>query len=210
MNSLKPQKSHGGLREVGINHVLLTDAESRCFDIARNYQRKGLVRSLAPRELWRWRNEFHKLGWSKNGLVLGIQGLILALALIPMSLWLIAKCCLRLILFPYRYLLTFIVPKDLKAPGEKTLVGLHNAFHSHLNLGATDYIACLNDWIKILYGEKTLDQHNLQQLMETELKKVHYQGQNDDLSGSLRSVVAVSREKLSKELGHYLKSQRVH
>ena len=210
MSKTKLKQPQSGLRAVGSQHILLTEAESRCFFIARDYQRKSLLRSLIPFELSQWSAGFDGLGWSKNPLVLAIQWLVLTLALIPMCVWLLVKCCLRWVAFPFRYLGTFSVPKDLSAPGEKTLVGIHNAFGRHLDLNAGDYIACLNDWIKILYGEETSLRYNLNNAIKVELDKNKIRGKNEDLTTAMRSLVAVSREKISKELGHYGQVERLH
>lgn len=194
---------------MGSQQVLLTEAESRCFYIARDYQRKFLLRSLVPEELQQWRMGYNKLGWSKNPFVLAAQWMVLVLAVVPMCVWLVLKCCSRLLVFPIRYLRTFTVPKNLKAPGEKTLVGIHNAFSGHLNLGAGDYIACINDWIKVLYGEEISAHYNLENIMNVELGR-HRQFSGHALSTAMRPLVAVSREKLSKQLGHYGRVERLH
>lgn len=192
-----------GLRQIGRTKTLLTESESQCFSIARDYQRKHLIRSLVPEEFKHWTAGFKNLGWSKNPLVLAIQASILLLAIPPISVWLVFKCTLRLLAFPVRYVKTYITPKDLAAPGEKTLVGMHNAFSRHLCLGAVDSIACLNDWVKILYGERACQQYQTKVWLNPEISKLEHPVGND-LSPALRSVVAVSREKLSKQLGHYV------
>lgn len=200
------------LREIGLQRLLLTEAESECFEIARNYQRRRLVRSLAVPELNRWRTGFNKLGWSKNSVIFGVQCLILLLALGPMLVWLGIKLSFRLFAFPFRYIKTFIVPKSLSAPGEKTLVGLHNAFSNHLNLGASDYVCCLNDWIRVLYGEAKLNEKQLSTFVNDELKTIqqHAVDEDTDLMSAHRLMVSASREKLSKALGHYGHSERIH
>ena len=201
-NLVKPNK----LTALGRQGLLLTEAESRCFYIARDYQRRSLLRSLAPVELRRWRAGFNKLGWSKNPLVLAIQWLVLLIALVPMLVWLAVKSCVRILLFPIRYLRTYTVPKDLRAPGEKTLVGIHNAFSRHLNLSAADYVACINDWIRILYGQETVMGHDLERFVDDEREKYQDRG----VAATTRSLLAISREKLSKQLGHYGQSKHLH
>ncbi len=206
------QSRRPDLKEIGLQRLLLTEAESECFEIARNYQRRELIRSLAAPELNHWREGFNKLGWSKNALVFGAQSLILLIALGPMLIWLGFKWVFRLIVFPFRYIKTFFVPKTLSAPGEKTLVGLHNAFSMHMNLGASDYVCCLNDWIRVLYGENKLSERQLNDLVGDELRNIqfHTADTDSDLTLAHRSMVSVSREKLSKALGHYGKSERIH
>jgi hypothetical protein len=189
------------LRTLGSHQILLTEAESRCFYAVRHHQRRALFRSLTPWEVGKWRIAFQKLGWSSNPLVLAVQALILAIAFVPMCLWLLVKCSLRWFLFPFRYLGTFLIPRDLKAPGEKTLVGIHNAFGRYINLSAGDYVACINDWIKILYGDETLARHNLENLINIEAP--NSKNRDKDIATAMRSLLSVSREKLSKELGHY-------
>jgi len=203
MTKLSPRKNTPGLRAVGSQQTLLTEAESRCFYVARDYQRRSLLRSLLPLELSQWRVGFEKLGWSNNPFILTIQWLVLVLALVPMSLWLLVKCCWRWGVFPFRYLGTFFPPKDLRAPGEKTLVGIHNAFARHVDLSVSDYIACINDWIRILYGEEKSVRYNLSNAIKLELDKKQQIGHRTEMADVMRSLVAITREKLSKELGHY-------
>ena len=210
MSSKSVNRPKAGIRTVGSQQILLTEAETRCFYIARDYQRKSLRRALLPLDLQQWRAGFNRLGWSKTPLVLTAQCLILLLAFVPMLVWLLGKSVVSLIAFPFRYAQTFFVPKDLNAPGEKTLVGIHNAFNRHLNLSASDYVACINDWIKVLYGEEASRRLNFDQAIKVEINKKINQHANSDLAATTRSMVAVMREKVSKELGHYGKARGLH
>lgn len=196
-----------GLKKVGSGNTLLTDAEYRCFFVARTFQRKHLVRTLIPREIKRWRKGLRTLGWSRNPFIFIVQFLVICFAAIPMSLWVILKGIGLLLVFPFRYIGSFITPKSLQAPGEKTLVGIHNAFSKYIQLGTIDTIACLKEWIEILYGDRASQHHEVKTWMEQETIKLKQQN-SDELTPAMRSLVAVSREKLSKQLGHYGKTSK--
>lgn len=199
------------IEAVGSRHILLTSVELQCFKVARSYQRKVLVRRLLQSDYKAVRAGFGRLGWSKNPVILGIQWVILIFSAPFLLVWLLLRFAASLLSFPFSYLHTFLTPKDLAAPGEKTLVGIYNAFNRYMNLDAVSYIACLNDWIRILYGDDVLKKYNLNAYLSAELQRLGISEQHARephlFTPHLRSILGVSREKLSKTLGHYLKQQ---
>jgi hypothetical protein len=197
------------IQSVGHRQVLLTSAELQCFKTVRVYQRKVLVKQLLRSDIEVVKQGFVRLGWSTNPVILAVQWLILFLAAPLLLLWLLVRFAFGLLLFPFRFLQTYLVPKDLTAPGEKTLVGIYNSFNRYMNLDAASYVACLNDWVRILYGEEVLRQYNLNDYLQKEMQRL---GINDRTASNsnqytpeLRSLLGASREKLSRQLGHYLK-----
>jgi hypothetical protein len=176
--------------------------------VACSYQRKVLLKQLLKSDLQALQQGFNRLGWSKNSLILAVQWSVLIATGPFLFAWLLIRFFIGMCAFPFRYFGTYLVPKDLVAPGEKTLAGIYNAFNRYMNLDAISYIACMNDWIKILYGDKMFEQHNLGGYLRYEMTRLGLTP--EDKSGEkpftpqLRNLLAVSREKLSKQLGHYL------
>ena len=200
------------IKTVGPRQVLLTSAELQCFKVARSYQRKVLVRRLLKSDYRAVTAGFGRLGWSKNPVILAIQWVILIIAAPFLLAWLLLRLVVSLLLFPFRYVYTYFTPTDLAAPGEKTLVGIYNAFNRYMNLDAASYIACLNDWIRILYGEEVFRKYNVNGYLSAELERLGIDERKarepQQFTPHLRSILSVSREKLSKTLGHYLKQQK--
>jgi len=144
--------------------------------------------------------EWSNIWWRRSG------QLLMLLTLWPLLvLGGLFRLCGNLLLLPSRLLACYQVPKGLRSPGEKSLIGIANAFHPALDLEDDDYIRCINRWVSILYGAEVALKSNLSVYL-TRLR-VQQKGLRDDSGGSskaARRYLVVARERLSKDLGHYL------
>ncbi|GAB1259789.1 hypothetical protein [Aurantivibrio plasticivorans] len=116
------------------------------------------------------------------------------------------KALFHLVAFPFRYFSTFVIPGDLAAPGEKSLVGIHNAFAKYNTLGVDDYVDCMNEWITVLFGKDALEKHNLSGYLEAEVSRLRIERKHQadsEFAPTVRSLLANRRERLSRALGHY-------
>jgi len=115
------------------------------------------------------------------------------------------RLCGNLLLLPSGLMACYQVPKELRSPGEKSLIGIVNAFHPVLDLDEDDYIRCMNGWVSILYGDAVALESNLSVYL-TRLRE-QQKGLRDDSDGpskAARRDLVIARERLSKDLGHYL------
>lgn len=195
MTLLIPHNKHIGL---------LSDAEAACFDIARKYQRRAIVAGLFDLKRMFWPANMARLAWSVGGFRFLMQCVILSVYLPLNFVFQLLKTLHNLLLFPFRYLTTFFTPSGLHAPGEKNLVGLYNAFFPYLELRPEDAVACLDDWVPVLYGTNKAKQYKLARYADDErLKQLRAAEQSGVMAASFRSFRAIARERLSKDLGHY-------
>ncbi len=193
------------IKALAKQRVLLTKSESRCFFIARNYHRKKLWREITALNQIVWPVNLSGLSWSDYPIRFVAQLLVL-LATIPLIVtWQLLKLTGKLLYFPFRYAETFFIPRDLAAPGERTIAGIHNAFNRYFDLPPDDYICCIDDWIRELYGEELAKAYSLRRYFDKELsrfKSVH-EGIREQFSNSFRRHIAIARERLSRDLGNY-------
>ncbi len=192
------------IKSLGLHHILLTEEESRCFWVAREYQRKTLRRRLFVGGGYLWA-DWKSLEWSKNPLVLLVQCLAFMLLAPLFLLQLLLKKVIQALLFPFEYGKTYCVPASLAAPGEKTLAGLHHAFAPHVPMGMREYVSCLTDWISILYGPQAAQQFNVKHYLQAHALE---SAGTIEMNPALRTMVTVARDQLSKELGHYGVAQK--
>lgn len=187
--------------------VLLTQAELDCYCLALRFKRRSLVCEIfnvcAPlKYLLKLR-----LAWAKRPLSAVFQCLLM-LALLPvLLLGQFFLCLYRLILFPFKYLLTFRLPRDLAAPGEKNMAGIHNAFSHYFHFPVAVYVECFDGWIEILYGAELRGMHNLSAQLEAErLRCAMGEGNVHCADGEdyIRAFLGRARERLTRNLGHYL------
>ncbi|TQV78083.1 hypothetical protein FKG94_13460 [Exilibacterium tricleocarpae] len=192
------QEYQTAVKKLGKRGVLLSRSEFVCFHIARRYQRNVLKREAFGLEHWFWPAALDQLHWSASMPRRLGQGLIIAVSLPFIVSWQLLGRLARLLAFPFRYLRTYMIPRGLAAPGEKTLAGVHNAFARFFDLPPDAYMDCVDEWIQALYG---LDR-SLRDYIVT-MNRGAEQLPAPALSPSMRSYIAVAREKLSQELGHY-------
>lgn len=194
---------------IGRQGVLLTNRESQCYDVAQRQRRLALKRRIVGLHRIFWPAIMDNVGWSAQWWRLGLQALLL-LALWPLlTFWGLISYLARLIQFPYHYWQTMRVPAALKAPGEKTLIGIHNAFGSVLEMDEADYIECLDRWVECLFGPEIAKEKRLSLYLAKlsgERKDIDYR--TGAVAKGLRSNLSVAREYLSKDLGHYLVANR--
>lgn len=198
------------IESVGRRHILLTSEELQCFEVVRYYQRKVLVSKLIKSDFEAIKRSISHVGWSGTPLVLVAQWVVLILIMPFLLLWLLIRFLVASVLFPFRYFQTYLIPKDLAAPGEKSLAGVHNAFSRYMNLDVASYVDCANEWVRILYGDEALKNFNLNDLLTEEIQRLGIgdaakNEQKKLFTPEVRTLLAASREKLSRELGHYFK-----
>ncbi len=201
----------GGLmaiKRVGTQGVLVTQEELSCWRIYRRYQRQQLFKDVMALDLVAWPLFLRQLQWPASPIMRGIQ------ALLVVGVWplLFVGAFIRLfaswLTFPARLIATLITPNKLQAPGEKSLMGLHNAFAclgiSSIVLSEPLYIACIDEWIGLLYGEQIAKDKSLgMYIHRVECERAELDA-SEPLGASLRDEVTVARERLSRDLGHYL------
>ncbi|GAB3106692.1 hypothetical protein GCM10027217_32370 [Pseudomaricurvus hydrocarbonicus] len=140
--------------------------------------------------------------WSEHGRSRMLQAIILICVWPLIILWGAGCYLFWLIRFPHDYLLTHTVPAALRAPGEKTLLGLHHAFGAVSELSEADYFLCVDGWIALLFGQGKERGKTLSQRVEQVSRQRQQMGVTDQ--SGLRSAVTVARDQLSRDLGHYL------
>ncbi|GAA5317240.1 MAG: hypothetical protein AseanaTS_24440 [Candidatus Pelagadaptatus aseana] len=133
-----------------------------------------------------------------------LQGLIFLLLWPGIILWGLAEYLLLLLKSPGMLLSTYRAPEGVRSPGEKSLVGMHNAFQDILEMPNSVYIRCVDSWLPVLFGSvqpgKTLREY----VAIERLKQQKVYDSQFELAGQLRCEIAVARENLSRDLGHYL------
>lgn len=190
------------------NNVFLTQAELDCYCLALRFKRRSLVCEIfnicVPLNyVLRLR-----LAWSKYPVSAFFQFLLIAFLMPVLLLWQFLLCAYRLILLPLKYLMTYKLPRDLAAPGEKNMAGVHNAFAHYFHFPTSVYVECFDGWVEILYGAELRKQHNLTELLHAEqmrCKNVDSKFQCLDTDTYTRSFVSHARERLTRRLGHYLR-----
>jgi hypothetical protein len=201
----------GGLmaiKRVGTQGVLVTQEELSCWRIYRRYQRQQLFKDAAALDLVVWPLFLRHLQWPISPFVRCIQ------ALLVMGVWpllfigALTRLLVNWLMFPARFIATLITPNQLQAPGEKSLLGLHNAFAclgiSSIVLSEPLYIACFDEWIGLLYGDQVAKDKSLGMYIRRVERERAEMEVSKPLEASLRDEVAVARERLSRDLGHYL------
>ena len=195
MTLLIPHNKHMGL---------LSEAEAACFDIARKYQRKAILAGVIDLERLFWPANVARLTWSEGSFRFLVQCAILVVYLPLNTFFQLLKSLHSLVMLPFRLAATLFTPSGLHAPGEKNLVGLYNAFFPYLELKPEDAVACLDDWVPVLYGGAKAQQYKLARYADDErLKQLRAAEQSGVMAASFRSFRAIARERLSKDLGHY-------
>ncbi len=201
----------GGLmaiKRVGTQGVLVTQEELSCWRIYRRYQRQQLFKEALALDCLVWPLFLRRLEWPDSLAMKFIQSLLI------IGVWpvLFVGALIRLLAcwftFPARLIATFITPKQFQAPGEKSLLGLHNAFAclgiSSIVLSASLSNACVNEWVGLLYGEQVARERTLDSYIQRVERERDELECSEPLGASLRDEVTVARERLSRDLGHYL------
>lgn len=184
--------------------VLVTKEEAACYRLAQAYRRRQLWRGVLSIRSVLWPVFLDELAWS--GIWWRRAGqLLMLLALWPLLvLGGLFRFCGNLLLMPSRLIACYQVPKDLRSPGEKSLIGIANAFSPVLDLPEQDYIRCVNRWVSILYGDGVALKRNLSvYLVDLKRQQKGFRDVPSQSKGARRDLV-IARERLSKDLGHYL------
>jgi len=192
------------MRKLG-GRVLVTKEEAACYRLAQVYRQRKLWRGVLSIRALLWPVFLDELAWSDIWWR-RVGQLLMLLALWPLLfLGGLFRLFGNLLLMPSRLLACYQVPKDLRSPGEKSLIGIANAFSPVLDLDEEDYIRCVNRWVSILYGDELALERNLNvYLARLKLQQKGLRdGSNRHSKGARRDLV-IARERLSKDLGHYL------
>ncbi len=194
-STLRPHK------KVGAKNVLLTEPEYQCYQQVKKIQRRQLIQDLIAPEHLAW---IQRLSWARSGLGLVLQ-LIIFIPLLPFIIvWGLLGYLFSVVKFPFLWISTFRTPSNLSAPGEKNLVGMHNALGRYLSVSVDNYIDCVDCWIRYLYGSEKAVKQNFRQTLSPILidtLNITLETKMDD--AVVRRYLAQAREQLSKKLGHY-------
>jgi len=186
---------------------LLTDQEFQCYGLAKHLRQRALLRTLLAIYRVVWPEILDSIEWSSTAWRRALQLLLLGLMWPVVGLWGLSVYLLAVIKFPFKYLQTWLVPTNLRAPGEKTLTGIHNAFGPALELDQADYIECIDGWVSILFGAATsLDKNLSIYLLQVSSERKDIDPRTGKVAEGLRSNLSVARDYLSRDLGHYLSS----
>lgn len=189
------------------HNLLLTQAELDCYCLALSFKRRSLVREIfsicAPLKCL----SNLRLSWSGRPFAACFQCVLLVILLPVLILWQLIQCLCRALLFPVRYLMTFRLPRDLTAPGEKNMAGIHNAFSHYFHFPVAIYVECFDGWVEILYGAELSDKYSLTAQLEAERQRSAggnniYCAEGEDY---IWAFLARARERLTRSLGHYLR-----
>ncbi len=197
------------IKVIGKQGVLLTDQEFRCYEFAKKLRRRALARKAFALHRILWPEFLDSIQWSSSRWRYALQILLLIVFWPVLALWGLSLYVFVLILFPFRFVKTWLVPENLRAPGEKTLTGIHNAFAPMLEFEQSDYVECINGWVAILFGESiALDKNLSVYLLDVSSQRRDIDPRTGAVAEGLRSNLSVAREYLSRDLGHYLSSGR--
>lgn len=188
---------------------MLTAEEQHCLDIAQSLRQRALKRQVYSVSSIVWPKPLRGLAWSDIRWRRVLQGgcLVLIWPLVFLAGLMYYLWCL--ICFPFRYCQTFMLPKGLKSPGEKTLLGMDNAFKPVLRLSDRDYIECVDQWVVILFGgavaqEKSLSVY-LARIAAERSAILGVDGTVNSRDSGFRSELRIAKQRLSLDLGHYLR-----
>lgn len=193
------------MKSLVFSDTLLTEVEVECFEIGRQLQRKALCKKSFDGAGFFRAISMSSLSWSKTPWRFTVQ-LFLYLVFLPINIvWQLLKQCWLWMLFPFRFIGTFLPPRGFNAPGEKTLQGIHNQFTPYFGLQGRDYIECINRWVKVLYGLDKAKYHNFARYLHQERRRLKDQGVNDPsfLAVTYRNQLSAARQRLSNDLGNY-------
>ncbi len=193
------------MKSLLFSDTLLTQAEIECFEVGRKIQRRALIKKSFDGRGFFHALTMRSLSWSRSPWRFILQLAVFLLCLPVNAVWQVAKQCWLWMLFPFRYLGTYVPPRGFAAPGEKTLQGLHHQFTPYFELQGNDYIECINSWVKVLYGLEQAKYHNFARYLHQERRHLKEQGVNDPsfLAVTYRNQLSAARQRLSKDLGNY-------
>ena len=119
-------------------------------------------------------------------------------------LWGVAEYLLYLLKSPALLMSTYRVPDGIRSPGEKSLVGIHNAFLEVLDMPEPLYIRCVDEWVIVLFANKNKYGLSLSEYVNKERDRQTKASHDlDQFVGPFRNIISVARESLSRDLGHY-------
>lgn len=188
-------------------HVLVTSAEACCYKQAQRTRRRLAWRRVLSLKPLYWPDALSQLQWASSPLQRSGQIALVVFAWPLLFIFGVMNLVGSFLMLPSRLLNTFIVPRELRSPGEKSLQGIHNAFKPVLDMPEADYIRCINDWVASLYGEEVALEKNLSvYLLDLEKKRMNHRLSQDQKIRQLkpRHQISIARELLSRDLGHYL------
>ncbi len=194
-----------GMKSLVFSDTLLTEGQIECFEVGRQLQRRALIKRSFDGRGFLNSLTMSSLSWSRSSWCFALQLLVYLLCLPVNAVWQIVKQLWLWMLFPFRYMATYMPPRGFNAPGEKTLQGIHYQFTPYFELQGHDYIECINRWVKILYGLDKAKYHNFARYLHQERKRLKDQGVNDPsfLAVTYRNQLSAARQRLSKDLGNY-------
>lgn len=191
---------------------MLTAKEFQCLKIAQRYQRRlSWVRVFSIYRIF-WPHLISRVQWSTEWWRFFTQSLILLLLWPVLMVIGLFEYLMVLIRFPQQFISTFRYHSSLRSPGEKSLVGINNAFSVLVDLPRTYYIGCMDEWIGVLYGPNVLTDKSFSlYILQAQGHMASVSIAEASLDANIRSDIVVAREALSLELGHYLvnKSEKV-
>ena len=192
------------MRALKKSKVMLTAKERRCYRVAQGYRRQFLVYGVLAIYRIIWPRLLSRVLWSRQWWRRAAQILVLLLLWPAIALWGLLEYVLLLLRFPAALADTYKVPKAVRSPGEKTLVGIHSAFQHILDLPDGMYVCCIDEWLPILFGARGEGQLMAQYVEREHQRQQAVEVSEFQLAAQMRSELAIAREKLSKRLGHYL------
>ena len=133
----------------------MTSYEKHCFAIMKNWKRRAIWRSFK----YRVRPALPAKDALRNsGVVIHTLYIFFLIAFSPLIvLWWLLRALLGLIILPIEYLRTLRSVKNLHAPGERNIQGVHNAFAKYFDLPIDLYLNCIDEWIYILYPDRVVN-----------------------------------------------------
>lgn len=181
----------------------MTQKEAECFRAVRRWQRaymrQRLMQAIFP--------HLPFIALLKKTSVIGkVLIIVMACILSPLLIliWII-KALAALITFPFSIISSYIKPTGLRAPGERNIKGVHYQFARHIHLPPELYIKCVDDWVRILYGEDKLPKYSLASYLDTDYllrRRIAYE-EDATMQNLLKTQISNAREDLSRDLGHY-------
>ena len=181
----------------------MTPKEAECFRALQRWRRchlsQNFKKAFTPKaplsQAYKTANGFNKF----------IINLIYLVFLPLLVLFWLLNILRGVVTYPILILLTRITPRDIRAPGERNIKGVHYQFAQHTQLPPELYVRCVDDWVRILYGADKLPKYSLANYLDADYlvrRRVAY-ADDQTLHSLVKKQISNAREDLSRDLGHY-------
>lgn len=184
--------------------VIMTARETACFNVIFLWRRRYLAKTLGdaftpalPTSL-----KASELSPFKRALFY-----VAALCLSPLwVLYFVFRALVMLAIYPFQWLMSHIKGRPARGPGERNIQGVYHAFSPCMHMDMAAKMACINDWVDILYRDSFNPRPGrLEDFLGEELCEIIQDSarQREFPEGFVLREFTFGRERLSTHLGNY-------